>query len=111
VSGALPDPETEFRRRCARDRARLAGLRDALTAPPADRLDALLAAVQAVAHGLYGAGGTFGFDEVSAAAATLEDLAEDLRAGDCRAWPERRAAVLQAATALLQALDDMRPRP
>jgi HPt (histidine-containing phosphotransfer) domain-containing protein len=108
--GTLPDPEEAFRQRCRRDAARLARLRDQIEATPADRLDAVLADLEGVAHGLYGAGGTFGFDDVSAAAAELEALAESLRADGCRDWPNQRALVVQLTLKLLQTLGDLRRR-
>ena len=74
-----------FRARAAEDRARL------VTAlGSGDR-----AAVRSIAHGLSGSGGTFGFPEVSAAAETVELLAEPEGA-------EER--LLEAGHALLDAL-------
>lgn len=51
----------KFRERCARELARLS------------EPDLAVEELRVLAHGLAGAGGTFGFPEVSAAAADLEE--------------------------------------
>jgi chemotaxis protein histidine kinase CheA len=111
ADGGLPDPEEAFRRRCRRDRARLDALHHRIAVADAEPPDAALAELQEVAHGLYGAGGTFGFDGISAAAGGLELMVEDFRAAGCREWPTQRGPMTRAAAELLHALCEMRQRP
>ncbi|HEX7007072.1 MAG TPA: Hpt domain-containing protein [Alphaproteobacteria bacterium] len=75
----LSDPVQAFRERAKRDRARtdrlmarLDGLRWRRAAQP-------LAELEALAHGLAGAGGTFGFPALSETAARLERRLEGWR--------------------------------
>lgn len=65
-----------FRARMARDAERLDALRTALAGPAAPALadDPRRVEVEEVAHGLVGAGATFGFVEVTAAAEDVERL-------------------------------------
>jgi HPt (histidine-containing phosphotransfer) domain-containing protein len=65
-----------FRARLRRDAARLATLRDALADEGAQALadDPHRMELEQLAHGLVGAGATFGFAEVTAAAEDVERL-------------------------------------
>jgi CheY-like chemotaxis protein len=67
----LDDLRIAFRQRTGKDVAVLTGLRAALQ----DSTDALatLVGIRQIAHGLAGAGGIFGFAEISDAAAKLEE--------------------------------------
>jgi hypothetical protein len=71
-----PEVLAPFRVRLERDARRLAAIRDGLAAAGAPPLvdDPRWAELDRLAHGLVGAGGTFGFPEVSAAAEDVERL-------------------------------------
>jgi CheY-like chemotaxis protein len=67
----LDDMCNEFLRRVDRDLVALAGHRSAIENGAA--VSDALAGIRNIAHGLAGAGGIFGFDEISDAAASLEE--------------------------------------
>jgi HPt (histidine-containing phosphotransfer) domain-containing protein len=97
--------EAEFERQqrarfLARAQSDLARLRAASSRLGAD--PAAIAEIERVAHGLAGAGGTFGFMEVSEQAEQVEILAE---AGDAARLPPMLAALDRALVAAL----DTRP--
>jgi len=100
VSGLPDDPQAAFR---AALPARIAALADAARSL-AERQPAALDSVRRLAHALRGSGGTFGFPEVSADAAALEEAP----AADVPALVERLFATLRAAAqsgpAALQAI-------
>ncbi len=74
------DPETAFRARMHRDLKTLIELSATLQRPTAwTRAAGRLAAIEHVAHGLAGAGGVFGFTDLSEDAARLERLLERWR--------------------------------
>jgi two-component system OmpR family response regulator len=80
-----PDPVAELRagflQRVSRDMATLAEHRDALRRD--DASPTVLEGIRNISHSLSGAGGIYGFSEISDAAATLEDAALDRLAGKC----------------------------
>ena len=104
--GLPPEVLAPFRARVAREARRLAALRDGLAAAGAPPLleDPRWPELDRLAHGLAGAGGTFGFPEVSAAAEDIERLtglgAELVAAADA----ECRRLVLLAVLRLYRAL-------
>jgi chemotaxis protein histidine kinase CheA len=71
-----PEVVAPFRARLLRDADRLATLRATLTRAGAPALaeEPRLAELDRLAHALVGAGATFGFEEITAAAADLERL-------------------------------------
>jgi HPt (histidine-containing phosphotransfer) domain-containing protein len=75
----LPDPVQAFRARAARDRARTDRLMARLADPGRARVAEPLAELEALAHGLAGAGGTFGFPALSETAARVERRLEGWR--------------------------------
>jgi HPt (histidine-containing phosphotransfer) domain-containing protein len=79
ANAALPDPVQAFRERASRDRDRTGRLMAALTDPSRARLAQPLAELEALAHGLAGAGGTFGFPALSETAARVERRLEGWR--------------------------------
>lgn len=101
-----PEVLAPFLARLERDARRLAALRDGLAAAgaPPLALDPRWAELDRLAHGLVGAGGTFGFSEVSAAAEDVERLT-GLAAGlVAEADAECRRLALLAAARLHRAL-------
>lgn len=104
MSEAGPDPESDevqrrFRERAARDRERLAALWRTLAESREDSAaDPRWREIEDIAHGLYGAGGTFGYPAISRAAATLER--------HVAAQPRRPAALARAIAALLRVLGE-----
>jgi chemotaxis protein histidine kinase CheA len=91
--------ERHFRRRVARDRARLLDLWQevaAIAGEDASAADRYFGVIGDIAHGLLGTGGTFGFPALSEAAAPLEALV-DARSSD-------RAALAAAVASLLAAM-------
>ena len=94
-----PEMLAPFRARVAREARRLAAIRDGLAAAGAPPLleDPRWPELDRLTHGLAGAGGTFGFPEVSAAAEDVERLtglgAELVAAADAEC---RRLALLAA---------------
>ena len=80
LSSQPADPEMAFRARMQRDFQTLIELSAALRRPTAwTRAAGRLAAIEHVAHGLAGAGGVFGFTDLSEDAARLERLLERWR--------------------------------
>ena len=101
-----PEVLAPFLARLERDARRLAALRDGLAAAGAPPLaaDPRWAELDRLAHGLAGAGGTFGFPEISAAAEDVERLT-GLGAGlVAEAEAECRRLVLLAVLRLHRAL-------
>ena len=78
MTGTESDPEFDevqrrFRERVARDHDRLTALWRALAESRDDSaVDPRWREIEDIAHGLYGAGGTFGYPAISRAAAVLE---------------------------------------
>ncbi|HEY0526811.1 MAG TPA: Hpt domain-containing protein [Stellaceae bacterium] len=104
VTAELEGLRADFRARLAKEADEIDALfdasRDALDA--AARMSAARRLMQVV-HGLAGAGGTFGFPEISALASALDDeLAADLNAGAPVApeWPYRRVVEVARLAAL-----------
>ena len=99
-----PDPEFDevqrrFRERVARDHDRLTALWRALAESRNDSAaDPRWREIEDIAHGLYGAGGTFGYPAISRAAAALER--------HVAAQPRRPAALARAIAALLRVLGE-----
>lgn len=80
LSSQPADPGMAFRARMQRDRKTLIELSATLRRPTAwTRAASRLAAMEHVAHGLAGAGGVFGFMDLSEEAARLERLLERWR--------------------------------
>jgi HPt (histidine-containing phosphotransfer) domain-containing protein len=112
VTAALEGLRAEFRGRLAREADEIDTLFDAAR----DARDAAARIIAArrlmqVVHGLAGAGGTFGFPEISALAAALDDeLAADLNAGAPAApdWPYRRVVEVARLAALCRREADAR---
>ena len=99
------DPDEAFRRRALRDRERIVALARRLEKSAAwSRVAKPLQALEEVAHGLAGAGGTFGFLQVSEAAARVERLAERWRMNPPDTFTSRRAGSLARTIASLEKL-------
>ena len=99
------DQEEAFRRRALRDRECIVALARRLEESTAwSRVAKPLQALEVVAHGLAGAGGTFGFPHVSEAAARVERLAERWRMNPPDTFTSRRAGMLARAIASLETL-------
>jgi CheY-like chemotaxis protein len=73
-----------------------------------DSVDAPLAAIRSIAHGLAGAGGIFGFDEISDAAAALEE-AVILERGGLGTMEEIGSALKRVQTCAETKAGDRRP--
>jgi HPt (histidine-containing phosphotransfer) domain-containing protein len=100
----LLDPDGAFPARLAQDRGMLAGLARGLWKASAETRRRRLAEIEALAHRLGGAAGTFGYGAVSAAAFELED---GLAAGGAALEAsESRAAIEAGLASLLRALDE-----
>jgi HPt (histidine-containing phosphotransfer) domain-containing protein len=89
--------------RAARDASRL---EDLLPRLPDGRSDGIASAIEQLAHGLAGAGGSFGFPDISTLAGIAEAQARRLSAGD--GDPARLEA---ACRDLLRALAALPGRP
>ena len=99
------DPDEAFRRRALQDRERIVALACRLEKSAAwSRVANPLQALEEVAHGLAGAGGTFGFPQVSEAAARVERLAEKWRMNPPDTFTSRRAGMLARAIASLETM-------
>ena len=111
----LLDPDGTFPSRLAEDRAVLAGLAHGLWKAAAEAKQRRLAKIEALAHRLGGAAGTFGYEAVSAAALELEDRIATWRgaadpAGSRSAIEARGAIDAQIEDGLahlVKALDDV----
>lgn len=94
----LLDPDGAFRARLAADRHSLEQLAADLWRLAPTVRQQRLAAIESLAHGLAGAGGTFGFVAISDAALALEELLieqrQGLLAGESDAIDARLAVLL-----------------
>jgi HPt (histidine-containing phosphotransfer) domain-containing protein len=99
----LLDPDGTFPARLADDRDALARLARGLRAASPARRDRALAEIEALAHRLAGAAGTFGYGAVGDAALELEHGIATARRGSDRR--EGRATVDRCLAGLLGALD------
>jgi len=96
---AFDEVQRRFRERVTRDHDRLTALWRALAESREDSaVDPRWREIENIAHGLYGAGGTFGYPAISRAAAVLER--------HVAAQPRRPAALARAIAALLRVLGE-----
>jgi HPt (histidine-containing phosphotransfer) domain-containing protein len=98
----LLDPDGAFRTRLAADRRALEQLAAGLWRLAPSARQQRLAAIESLAHGLAGAGGTFGFVAIGEAALALEDLLIEQRQGLLAGEPAAIDARLAALLAALQ---------
>jgi HPt (histidine-containing phosphotransfer) domain-containing protein len=103
----LPDPVQAFRERAARDRRRTDRLMAELTGLDRARLAPPLAELESLAHGLAGAGGTFGFPALSETAARVERRLEGWRRAAADALTPRQIAGLRRLVARMTAALDV----
>lgn len=100
----LLDPDGTFPSRLKGDREVLAALARGLWRASAQERQGRLAEIEALAHRLGGAAGTFGYGAVSVAAFALQDcIAEGAGAADPT---ECRPAIEAGLASLLRTLDD-----
>jgi len=100
---ALPDPVQAFRERAIRDRSKTHRLMAQLSDLTWARLAQPLAELEALAHGLAGAGGTFGFPELSETAARVERRLEGWRRAAPATLTARQIAGLRTLVASMVA--------
>jgi HPt (histidine-containing phosphotransfer) domain-containing protein len=91
----LPDPMLAYRDRAIRDRNSIARLMAQIAESPWVRLAPPLNELEALAHGLAGTGGTFGFPALSDTAARVERLLERWRGAPPATLSRRRTAHLR----------------
>ncbi len=105
------DPVLEFRLRAARDRDRIARLAGMLRAESDWHLVAgTHSALEDLAHGLSGTGGTFGFPALSVAAARVERLTEGRRLRPPSRYTRKQIALLaDMLESLIAELDAITP--
>lgn len=109
-AAALPDPIQAFRERARRDRASADRLMAMLTGLDWARLAPALAELEALAHGLAGAGGTFGFPALSETAARVERRLEGWRRAKPATLTARQLAGLRRLVAHMTAELDVAAR-
>ena len=103
-------PEQAFAARARRDRNEIEALWQTLAGPAGEQVvQARLQRLEDLAHGLYGAGGTFGFDEISRIAGELELLLEACRLKGYSDWPAQSTAAVAMIPPLLAVLDSVGP--
>jgi HPt (histidine-containing phosphotransfer) domain-containing protein len=100
---ALPDPVQAFRDRAIRDHDAARRLMAQLSSVPVARLARPLAELEALAHGLAGAGGTFGFPALSETAARVERRLEGWRRAAPATLTARQIVGLRRLVALMLA--------